>query len=318
VSAYNYAAAVGLSVAKRASAPRPKVFCAAIVLLPCATLFLAIPIARTDWYISRTRDPYFTNMGYGLTLDHANCDVVIYGDSSALTGVDPQVIHDRTGLTACNISEYEGVFRTARLMVPDEYFRRNRPPRFLVFAFCPWNLAPYDDWEKSTTYEAILLRLRFLPNFETGVEMAEHPSQTFDFLTRTFRMSVAGRPHNDVMPEMLRYRQDHHGFMPMTGEQLTDCSTYPDRIHGPDPNWIDAMRRRYAEKGTHVIVDVTPVPACAQAFGYYAERLRGRTDNNLEQWPLGLFNGTAHLVRTGSRTFSERVARQIRVDSEVN
>ena len=61
-----------------------------------------------------------------------------------------------------------------------------------------------------------------------------------------------------------------------------------------------------------VIVDVTPLPTCADAFSYYAERLRGRTDNRLEQWPMQLFNGTGHLVPLGSANFSKLIARQIR------
>src|SRR6476660_8310345 len=77
---------------------RPKVFCAAIVLLPCLLLLLAFPIARTEEFALRSQDLYLTNLGYGLTLDHAKCDVMIYGDSSALTGIDPAVIEQQTGL----------------------------------------------------------------------------------------------------------------------------------------------------------------------------------------------------------------------------
>ena len=198
---------------------RPKVFCAAIVLLPCVMVLLAFPIARTEEFARRSQDLYLTNLGYGLTLDHAQCDVIIYGDSSALTGVDPAVIEEHTGLKACNIAEYEGVFELYRLLIPDEVLHRNEPPRFLVMAFCPWNLAPYDDWAKSTTYEAILLRLRFFPNFQTAFVLAKHPSQTFDFLTRTLRMTVVSPAHAELAPETARYRQDHQGFMPGRGKE---------------------------------------------------------------------------------------------------
>ena len=75
---------------------QPKVFCAAIVLLPCLMVLLAFPIARTAEFALRSQDLYLTNLGYGLTLDHAKCDVMIYGDSSALTGVDPAVIEEHT------------------------------------------------------------------------------------------------------------------------------------------------------------------------------------------------------------------------------
>ena len=103
-------------------------------------------------------------------------------------------------MKACNIAEYEGVFELYRLLIPDEVLHRNDPPRFMVMAFCPWNLAAYDDWATSTTYEAILLRLKFLPNFETAFLLAKHPSQTFDFLTRTLRMTVASPAHAELAP----------------------------------------------------------------------------------------------------------------------
>lgn len=297
---------------------RPKVFCAAIVLLPCLLLFLAFPIARTEEFALRSQDLYLTNLGYGLTLDHAKCDVMIYGDSSALTGIDPAVIEQQTGLKTCNIAEYEGVFELYRLLIPDEVLRRNDPPRFLVMAFCPWNLAPYDDWAKSTTYEAILLRLRFLPNLKTAFVLAEHPSQTFDFLTRTLRMAVTAPAHAEMTSETARYRQDHQGFMPRPGERMADCSSFSDRLRAPDARWIEEMRRRYAVKGTRVIIDVTPLPSCAESFGYYAEQLRGRTDNQLEPWPPQRFNGSGHFMPLGATKFSELIARQIRDAVRVN
>src|SRR3954470_19452921 len=90
-----------LVLTKRGSGARYALFVAAIVLLPSLMLLLAVPIARTDWFVRRSQDLYFANLGDGLTLERGNCDVVIYGDSSALTGVVPAVIQEQTGLNTC-------------------------------------------------------------------------------------------------------------------------------------------------------------------------------------------------------------------------
>jgi hypothetical protein len=297
----------------RVAPRRDALFSVAIVLLPCVLLLTAAPIARTGWFVRRSQDVYLPNVAYGLTLHNANCEVVVYGDSSALTGVDPAIVEHDAGLKTCNIAEYEGVFELFRLLIPDEFFRRNRAPRYLVMTFCPWNLAPYEDWAKSTTFEAILLRLRAFPDIHTGEELALHPSQTFDFLTRTLRMAATAPLHRELSPDLQHYREEHQGFMFRPGDAMPDCSTFSDRVREPDPKWIEEMRQRYTRYGTHVLVDVTPLPSCAESLGFYTKRLRGRTDNGLQPWPPQLFNGSGHFTREGAASFSRSIAAQIRL-----
>ena len=81
-----------------ASPRRLRIYVAALVIAPVLYLISCIYIMRTDTFLRRTHDHYLANLGYGMKLHNMDCQVLIYGDSSAMVGVDPTVIQQQTGL----------------------------------------------------------------------------------------------------------------------------------------------------------------------------------------------------------------------------
>jgi hypothetical protein len=117
VTTYNVATDIEAAVSECSA--QPKIFCAAIVLVPLLTLLLAFPVSCTSWFVRRTSDYYFINLGYGLTLRNADCEVVVYGDSSALTGVDPGIasvlLFTGTGTSPNDVAAIETILGSSHL-----------------------------------------------------------------------------------------------------------------------------------------------------------------------------------------------------------
>ena len=75
----------------------------------------------------------------------------------------------------------------------------------------------------------------------------------------------------------------------------------------------EQLRRQFARNGTQVLLLVTPVPDCDPQAAWYAEHLRGMTDNSLETWPIGFFNDIdRHFTVEGAEKFSREVGQKLR------
>jgi hypothetical protein len=78
-----------------------------LILLGTVAAYLAgmLAVGGTQWFFYHNNYFALRNIGYSRTLHHADCQVVLTGDSSALTGLDPQAVMRVTGMTACNVAE---------------------------------------------------------------------------------------------------------------------------------------------------------------------------------------------------------------------
>src|SRR5258708_17281497 len=62
-----------------------------MLIIPALFLASSIPIVRSQSFPLESGDPFLLNSDYAFSLKHVDCEVVIYGDSTALTGLDPTV-----------------------------------------------------------------------------------------------------------------------------------------------------------------------------------------------------------------------------------
>ena len=76
-----------------------------LAIVPLVAVLASFLIARSSWYLRHQRNSYLAISDYPFTLKNAGCEVIIYGDSSALTGVSPPVIEATTHLRTCNIAQ---------------------------------------------------------------------------------------------------------------------------------------------------------------------------------------------------------------------
>ena len=72
----------------------------AVQFLVVVVFFL---IGTTSWFRFHDDYPQLLNIGYGSRVQGLDCDIVLYGDSTPLSGLDPAIIQAKTGLKTCNI-----------------------------------------------------------------------------------------------------------------------------------------------------------------------------------------------------------------------
>src|ERR1700680_1216284 len=68
-----------------------------LLLIPFTFLASSIPIVRSASFPVDSADPFLLNLDHAFDLKHVDCGVVIFGDSTALTGIDPITIERYTG-----------------------------------------------------------------------------------------------------------------------------------------------------------------------------------------------------------------------------
>ena len=94
-------------IAIKGSRTRLLLYLAPLVFCPLLILVFAIVVEPTQWFAEHSGDPFLVTLGYGSQLRNADCKITIYGDSTAMIGINPGIIQKRTGLSTCNIAETE-------------------------------------------------------------------------------------------------------------------------------------------------------------------------------------------------------------------
>jgi hypothetical protein len=284
-------------------------YCAALGLLPVICLVGAVLIARSTWYLRHQRNSYLAISDYAFTLQNANCDVVIYGDSSALTGVAPRVVESRTGLRTCNIAQPNTTLAVAGTFALDSYLLRNAGPRFLIFQFVAPNFAPVTP---NVLYEEGTLQLvRHKTDRQTLWLFAGHPLQALEFSRYIWRTALFERDSTAATYRRAWARfQASGGLFTTPGGPLEACAGSLEVI-APDAAWIAELRRRYSHGGTRVLVYASPYPECDGSFNYYADKLRNIVDRPLQRFDIHYFNEKNHFTREGAEENSRQIAEDV-------
>ena len=297
------------------SPPHLRLFLAILLLTPILCLAVCFGIMRSDWFFRHTHGLYLVNLGYGMTLHNTDCQVLLYGDSSALVGLDPATIQAVTGLSTCNIAEFAGMTMINGTMVLDSFLAHNPRPRYIVFLFTPEDLAPYPKWQYVGTYEGILARVRFQPDAGLLRMIVLHPGETIGAFAVSGEFALRWAVQHPMPPESYQDRARNRGRLDDPTPAITLCPT-DARLHAPQKSWTDALRARYGVDGTRVLIDVTPVPTCEPTLDFYGPRLapdQGIIDNRLHTYPVNWYisSGRLHLGHEGIHQLSTEIGNQV-------
>lgn len=301
------------------SASRAAWYVGGLVLLLLVTGVVGLYITTTPWFMHRDHYEGLRNFGYSRRVGSPNCDIVLWGDSSALTGLNPRVFERITGLTACNISEGT----TIQSVVGSDdalryYLDHNKAPRFLLSMWTPSDFHPdrprgFASYPEGMTYVAqfenhprmwwmMARKLRWLPKQSAWALT----SVADDELTR-----LEGKQKNF---DAQRYRDERLGWFPYPEPPETHCvrgAMKPGEII----RWADsvaAFRKKYSTPQTTVIVNLSADPDCDPSYDEYASTLQGLYDNKFERLPIGLYNnGDVHYTPEGAEYISSQAAKQI-------
>jgi len=295
-----------------ASPWRLRLYVGALVLFPFALIAFTFWWVTTDSYLRHSPLPYLIGTGYGSRLQHADCEIVIDGDSTALVGVLPRIIEQRTGLKTCNIAEVAGVKMLNGMMVLDDYLAHNRRPQYLVFVFAPENLNNPNGWGFVNAWEGWFYRIRFHPDAAFWRGTISDPDEAFANVELAFRNGVEWLPKHPLASDLAHERDLNGGHVGEAGAPLTDCPFDPFK-RLPDPQWLSSLRNTYGAGGTHVLIDVTPMPPCDELLPFYRAHLPGLIDNAVDTLPIGDYriSGRLHTTDSGTIALSERIADQL-------
>ncbi|MDE3103810.1 MAG: hypothetical protein KGK08_01425 [Acidobacteriota bacterium] len=286
----------------------------AITALLAAAMLQSIGYVRTERFRANATDPYLLTEERAFHLRHQECDVLIYGDSTALTGVAPQVVQQRTGLTSCNISVPVSTLLVLGTLPVDAYLQQNRKPRILVLQLGPETLYLSHRWETQAADYPIALLLRDQPTVRALQQLALHPAQAVLFfwpVTRYRLLPDRGKvaTFRQTFGPALQRADQQGGLLTLPSPAQTACDTVPRALASqPDLAWLDEMRQRYAAQGIMVVVRASPVPACDPDLVRFQSELAGHVDMNVLPLPITYFNDrNRHMTAEGARVETEQL-----------
>ncbi|MFY9935989.1 MAG: hypothetical protein WAK33_03915 [Silvibacterium sp.] len=293
----------------RASWWRYPIYCLIVVSLPALFLLSSIFIVRSKSFPVESHDPFLLNPDYAYSLSHVNCDVVVFGDSTAITGVDPTVIEKSTGLKTCNIAQSQSILALLGTAALDNYLQSNEPPKYLVIQLGPESFSR--DHQQFYWPEGITLLLRKKFGLRTLLTLVAHPQQTYGFAIWAIKAKLGALGPAPNFIEMEATFRSRSGLLILPKPPETGCVKH-GLLSPPTLSWIKGLREKYSVNGTQVLIDVAPIPACENDMAQIAASLAGVTDNTLPVYPISLFSDLdRHLTMVGAERSTEEIAQQI-------
>jgi len=285
-------------------------YCLTLAFIPLVAVVASFLIARSGSYLPHQRNSYLAISDYPFTLKSADCEVIVYGDSSALTGVSPPVIESTTHLRACNIAQPNTALAIVGTFALDSYLQNNAPPKFLIFQFTAPDFAPRD--AKGRLYEEGALQLaRHRLDLDTLILFARHPMQTLEFSEFILRTALVDRDWTRAgYDQAWAQVRNSHGLFTAPGGPLKACAGDLE-VRTPDAAYIAGLRSKYSRSQTRVLVYSAPFPDCDPSYRYYSEKLTSLADNPLRRFPIHMFNEQNHFTREGADLNSESIAQDI-------
>lgn len=296
-------------------------YCLMVVLLPLLAVPAFIALGRSDFFVHHGASVWVQENDAVFDMQNRDCDVLVYGDSTAMTGIDPEVVSQSTGFKTCNIAVTNAVLAVTGNLTLDHYLKQNARPKVLVIQLSPDDFQQENRVWKHTIYaEGLLEQLRHGSPEESRRVLLTHPHEAVSFAGYAAGFSAYYaikdiwfrtthlRPEEDQV-------QVRNGFFTPPAPPRTYCdpaAKLTDRSSGAFSRMLaDDFRSTYTPRSSIVLVDVAPIPSCDNNLAAYASELNGVTSNSLQALPIGMFNDGRHYTARGSLVVSSMIARQV-------
>jgi len=241
------------------------------VLLSISAVLYLPPLAlvRMANYEQWCSTPDSPILDYSFHTAGENADIVIFGDSSAHHGLNPNLVTQSTGLKTVNLPG-----SLSELIIDDDmplryYLAHNRPPRLIVLYFTAWNFDyGHDDLSIDPTYDGMELLLRNGSSDQITRFAVRHPGYALQFPLMFYRANL-----NSLLfrRKVLRDETEEvfatHGHVDSIGllHAASNC-VIPDRlIKRIHSGTVEQLLGRYQSSQTKVLVYIAPIPGCANA-----------------------------------------------------
>ncbi len=272
-------------------------------------LLHAIGFVRQPGYPERNTDPTVVLQDSGFRLTGKQCDVLVFGDSTANVGIDPRVITANTGLSACNIAVTRPVIDDLGGLPLDAFLEHNPKPKLLVLQFGPEDFYPAKSpWEHAAPFSPLAMLARDLPRGRALRIMLRHPAETSQFVLFLLKDELTPRrgdreAQRQDFHHALQHAAESNGQLDLPFPAQTACLTAGLPLNGPlDPDWARRWREKYEAQGIPVLIRLAPVPSCDPQLKKFRAELAPYADGPLEDLPIQDFApGDRHMTPAGSQ-----------------
>jgi hypothetical protein len=217
---------------------------------------------------------------YAFQTADQNADIVVYGDSTALYGVDPLQMEKDLGLKVINLPNTMGSLPVVDDLSLHLYLAHNRAPKMIVFYISSWNLNYMHPWGPRL-FEGEEMLLRHGSSSQILHFAVHHLEETLNF---PFRVYSGLGPHviidllhsSHAVPEIVASRGHEVNDLPV-GPLSGDC-TLPDTLieeHRADS--VQALMNGYSTPQTRAMLYLSPVPGC-QNTGVLLSAIRAKNN----------------------------------------
>jgi hypothetical protein len=252
------------------NAPEPKRLTRYMLwlLVPSLLVYLSgFFLIRLPGFRQWSRSSVGSLLEYGYQLPNRNADIVLFGDSSVLFGINPKQISAELGAKTINLPNTVGSLPVTNDLPLRRYLATNRPPRLIVFYFSAWNMDYLHEPENPYTYEGQEMLLRHGTAHEV-LDFARHNTLTFLlFPFNFFRVDTATLVQKFIL--------HHHvptedavleGHKDINLATLSDSCALPETLlHHSSANTVVSLANTYRTPQTKVLVVIAPLPGCSNA-----------------------------------------------------
>jgi len=295
-------------------------YCLLVVFLPLLAIPAFIGLGKSDFFLHHGASAWVKANDEIFSLQGRSCDVLIYGDSTAMTGIDPTVVTRQTGFKTCNIAVTNAVLAVTGNLTLDHYLQQNEKPKMLIVQLSPDDFQQENRLWRHTIYaEGLLELLRHGSPEEGRHTLLTHPHEAVAFagyaagFTAYYAIKDIWFHTTHLRPEEDQI-QVRNGFFTPPSPARTYCDPATALRNGSSefPRSVaDDYLNGYSGRSAVVLVDVAPIPSCDANLAAYSSELEGVTSNSLLSLPIGAFNDDRHYTAGGSRIVSTLVARQV-------
>jgi hypothetical protein len=306
------------------AAPRDAAFryCVVLLLLPMLAIPACIRLGCSDFFLRHGASVWVRSNDAVFNMRDRDCDVLIFGDSTAMTGINPEVVERNSGFKTCNIAVTNAVLAVTHNLTLNHYLANNARPRVLLVQLSPDAFQPESStWNRTIYAEGLLEMLRHGNPAESRRMLLTHPQQAIAFAGYAAGYS-AYYAFKDIWfhATNLRAEEDtvtvHNGFFTPPSPARTSCDATAETVSGSSAgdfprSLVNDYRSAYSGRTSVVLVNVAPIPSCDRNLAAFSSELEGVTSNSLLPLPIGLFNDARHYTATGSAIVSRLVAQEL-------
>jgi hypothetical protein len=298
-------------------------YCLLLVLIPLLAVPALIALGWSDFFLHHGASVWVRSNDAVFDMHDRNCDVVVFGDSTAMTGIDPDVVESNTGFRTCNIAVTNAVLAVTNNLTLDHFLARNAKPRVILVQLSPDGFQSENHaWHQTIYAEGLLELLRHGRNGEARSVLLSHPQESISFAGYAAGFSAwYGIKNVWFHATHLRPEEDtvtvRNGFFTPPSPARTSCIPAASVV-STDPHEADFSRslvadykRSYAGRAGIVLVNVAPIPACDSNLAAYSTELNGVTSNSLLPLPIGYFNDGRHYTAQGSEIVSTLISKEL-------